>query len=69
MIMIETLTLAAHRLRPIDGDLAARVQSLALAGPCELFASYCERMRRNQPHNAEFWHRLAGSVRKAATMR
>lgn len=28
----------------------------------------CERLQRAQPTNAEFWRRLAGSIRKGLTL-
>jgi hypothetical protein len=34
---------------------------------CELFLALCEN-RARYPDNAEFWRRLAGSVRKARAM-
>lgn len=36
--------------------------------PCAYFLKYCEAKQRGGI-DAEFWRRLAGSVRKAATMK
>lgn len=37
--------------------------------PCAYFLKYCEARQRIDPENAEFWRRLAGSVRKAQTLK
>lgn len=36
--------------------------------PCAYFLKYCDARQRIDPANAEFWRRLAGSVRKAQTL-
>jgi hypothetical protein len=52
-------------------DLAAMPrETIAPECPMEAFEAQCDAMARNANDNAkrEFWRRLAGSVRKAATM-
>lgn len=63
---IEVLTIAAHKLRPIDSALSDELQALALTHPCDAFLAY---LVRRSDADSELIRRLAGSVRKAATMR
>lgn len=47
--------------------LLRELDKAPLSGPAA-FLGYCEARRLTDPANAEFWQRLAGSVRKAMTL-
>lgn len=41
---------------------------MTLPDPCASFLAYLEGRLQREPHNAEMLRRLAGSVRKVATL-
>lgn len=60
---VQTLILAAHKLRPVDATLSDKVQALAVADPCDTFADYL-RQRMAMFPGCELTRRLLGSVLK-----